>query len=75
MGEFAGIILGKNLNITALKWLCYILALARNLGVYAGVSARFHLGVLIISGASELALLKTNIKKLVEPIKFEIIFE
>ena len=75
LGEFADIILGKNLNITALKWLCYILALARNLGVYAGVSARFHLGVLIISGASELALLKANIKKLVEPIKFEIIFE
>lgn len=75
LGEFESIILGKNLNLTSLKWLCFILALARNLGVYAGVSVRFHLGVLIISGASELALLKANIKKLSEPVKFEIIFE
>lgn len=75
LGEFESIILGKNLNLTSLKWLCFILALARNLGVYAGVSIRFHLGVLIISGASELALLKANIKKLSEPVKFEIIFE
>lgn len=75
LGEFAGIILNKNFNLTSLKWLCFILALARNLGAYESVSAHFNGGELVINGASELALLKANINKLQAPIRLDIKFK
>ena len=75
LSEFAPIILPNNNAFSALCWMCFLLGLARNLGVYGGVSARFNNGTLIINGAKNYLFLKESIKKLPMPTTFAISFE
>lgn len=74
LGEFAAVILSKDGSFKALKWLCFLLGLARHLGVYTELGASYENGVLRIKGARKYPFLKETILKLSLPEPFAICF-
>lgn len=74
LGEFAAVILSKENSLKTLKWLCFLLGLARHLGVYSGIKASFENGVLYIKGTQNYPLLKETILKQTLPEPFAICF-